>query len=313
MPTSAANHAPIGMCWRYSKGRGRAPEIRHFQAFASDIRRFARVPRLRHFDRRSVMMPTPRTHRFRLILAAIDFSPESAKALRYAVATARTCGGRVVAAHAIDPLLSAAAARAYSERVLIADAVVALARFVRTTLGAADAGAVESNVVIGPPRQTLIAEAQRRHADVVVLGTHGLGGVSKAFFGSTTEALLRRYHGSVMVVPPRCPNPPEQWPGPSIVAAIATEPHRRAMVSAAARAASVFGAWLTVRKSTEREPRSRWHRGSLVVLPLPDTSRLRTFKQGTQAYEFVRRARGPVLVIRTGHPIGHVGSARQAA
>ena len=34
------------------------------------------------------MMPPPRTRRFRSILCAVDFSPHSAKALRYAAALA---------------------------------------------------------------------------------------------------------------------------------------------------------------------------------------------------------------------------------
>ena len=51
------------------------------------------------------MMPLPRTRGFRSILCAVDFSPHSAKALRYAAALARACGGRVTAIYAVDSLL----------------------------------------------------------------------------------------------------------------------------------------------------------------------------------------------------------------
>jgi nucleotide-binding universal stress UspA family protein len=257
------------------------------------------------------MMPTPLTRRFRLILAGVDFSLESAHALRYAVATARRCGGRVVAVYAVDPLLSAAAAQAYSKYPIEQDARKELERFVRKTLGLADAGRVESAVVVGSARQALADEARRRHADVVVLGTHGRGGISKMFFGSTTEGLLRRYHGAVMVVPPQCGNPDSDWPVGSIVAEVPPGPRHRAMLSAAARTAEVFGAWLTA----EPEPFAdrRQEAAQLIVLPIPDAARLQTFAQGSRAYEFIRRAGVPVLVMHTGRRIGHAERPKAVA
>src|SRR5690349_19361587 len=100
------------------------------------------------------MMPMPFVHRFRLIVAGVDFSAESAHALRYAAATAKRCGGRVVALHALDPLLSAAAARAYAERPLVVETKTALERFVRKAL-VADAANVECSVSVGPARDVL--------------------------------------------------------------------------------------------------------------------------------------------------------------
>src|SRR3569832_183940 len=170
-------------------------------------------------------MPMPHVHRFPLILAGVDISADSA--------------------HAMDPLWSAAAARAYAERPLVGDVTAELQHFVSRTLGAADAADVECSVIVGAARHVRIHECRRRHADSVALGSQGRGGLSKVFFGSTTEGLLRRYRGAVMIVPPRCPGPDAAWPGGSIVAAVASGLHHRAMMSAAARTAEVFGAWLT--------------------------------------------------------------------
>lgn len=258
------------------------------------------------------MMPPPRTRRFRLILAAVDFSPQSAHALRYATAMAHACGGRVVVVHALDPLLEAAAARAYAERPLIADTKRELIRFARRTLGA-DAASLEYAVVIGAPCQTIIAEAARRRPDVVVVGTNARAGMPKLFFGSTTEALLRRYHGAVLVVPPQSRAPGAAWPHGHVVAAVGGGPHHRAMVSAAARTAEIFGGWLSMTSPEGELPRSRASGAPMVVLPLPGASRLKTFTQGTRAYEFVRRAHVPVLVMHTGRRIGHVEPRHTAA
>jgi nucleotide-binding universal stress UspA family protein len=259
------------------------------------------------------MMPTPHIRRFRLILAAVDFSRASAKALRYAAATARACGGQVEAIHALDPLLSAAAARGYAESPLVAETEAALERFVRRTLGENAGARVRCAVVVGSARQVLMLEARRRRPDLVVIGTSGRRGVAKLFFGSTTEALLRRYHGAVMVVPPHSPNPGPRWPHGSIVAAVGAGPHRRAMITAAARTAEVFGAFLTVTALTAQTSSSHPRATSLMVLPLPDAARLRTFAQGTSAYAFVRGADVPVMVLRTGRRLGHPGLAPKAA
>jgi nucleotide-binding universal stress UspA family protein len=275
-------------------------------------RLFRLVPSLRRHIVELAMMPPPRHRRFRLILAAVDLSPQSAHALRYAMAMAHACGGRVIAVHALDPLLEAAAAQAYADKPLVSDTKQALVRFARKTLGP-DAARVEFAVVIGPPRQAIMAEAARRRPDVVVVGTNARGGMSKLFFGSTTEALLRRYRGAVLVVPPRSGDPGSNWPHGDVVAAIAAGPHRRAMVSAAARTAEIFGGWLSMTSPEGRLPRSRWHGVPIVVLPLPDSARLKTFTQGTRAYEFVRRARAPVLVMHTGRRIGHVEPRHTAA
>jgi len=259
------------------------------------------------------MMPPPRRPRFRLILAAVDFSRPSAKALRYAAAVARASGGRVLAMHVIDPLLDAAAARAYAERTLIDETRTDLAKFVRSALGAAGAAGVDCEVLVGAARQTLIARSRKLRPDVIVMGTNGRGGVAKAFFGSTTEALLRRYDGPVMVIPRGCPDPEANWPGPSVVAAVGTGPRRRAMMMAAARAADVFGAWLSAIDIDAAVPRSRWHQASLVLLPMPAAKRFEAFRQGTAAYRFVCRTRRPVLLLHTGHRIGHADPPRRAA
>jgi nucleotide-binding universal stress UspA family protein len=261
----------------------------------------------------AVMMPAPRTHRFHVILAGVDFSRQSAKALRYAVATARTCGGGVVALHALDPLLIAAAAQGYAKRDLAAETKDELQRFVRRAVGPAAADGIECVVAGGSPRDVLMREARRRRADVVVLATTGRDGVSKMFFGSTTEGLLRRYHGAVMVVPPHCVEPDERWPHGSVLAAVGEGRHHRAMVSAAAHAAEVFGVWLTVSSAAVPVARSRRQPAPLIVLPMPDAARLQTFRQGSAAYEFIRQSPAAVLVVRTGRRIGHADTPKRAA
>lgn len=255
------------------------------------------------------MMPSPKTRGLRSILCAVDFSPYSAKALRYAAATARAGGGRVTAMHVVEPLLAAAAA--YDSRLIEQTAQTDLARFVRTSVGGPAAAGIRCIAQVGMPGPALLAHARRTRSSVIVMGTHGRRGVAKVFFGSTTEAVLRRFRRPVLAIPAGCREPRPLWPGRSIVAAVGEGPHHRASLSAAARVAEGFGAWLSLAPATPATARRRGI--GMIILPLPSAARLRMLRQGSAAYRFICGARSPVLVLRAGKRIGTIIQPSRAA
>jgi nucleotide-binding universal stress UspA family protein len=179
---------------------------------------------------------------FRSIVCGIDFSRHSAMALRYAVALARASRAHLVAVFAVDPFLSAAAAAAYDTRALTSTALLELRQFVRNTLGAGATGTVSCEVVIGKPARAIVAAAERADADVLVLGTHGLSGVKKAFFGSTSDAILRRTTRAVLAIPRRCRAPRRAWPQAGAVAAVHFEDHAAQDAAALSDIAAALGA-----------------------------------------------------------------------
>lgn len=61
---------------------------------------------------------------------------------------------------------------------------------------------VESVVLEGDPADVIVEEAARWNADLVVVGTHGRGGLKRLVLGSVSEAVVRRAPCSVEVV--RC-------------------------------------------------------------------------------------------------------------
>jgi len=248
------------------------------------------------------MMPPPRTHGFRSILCAVDFSRHSAKALRYAAALARAGGGRVTAIHAVDPLLTAAVAVGYDNRMLEDNARKDLERFVRASVRGAAAADIKSVVRVGPPGAVVVEYARRMRGVIVVMGTHGRRGAAKLFFGSTTEAVLRQLRRPVLAIPPHCCEPRAGWPGGLIVAAIDEGRHRRATLSTAARVAEAFGAWLSL--APPMPATARRGATAMILLPLPSAARLRMLRQGSAAYRCVCGARSPVLVLRTGTRLG---------
>jgi nucleotide-binding universal stress UspA family protein len=54
----------------------------------------------------------------------------------------------------------------------------------------------------GDPRGTILAEAERRKADLIALGTHGRSGVAHAFLGSVAEWVIRAATIDVLVARP---------------------------------------------------------------------------------------------------------------
>lgn len=142
---------------------------------------------------------------FRSILCPVDFSPHARAALQHAAASARQFDGRVTAMFVTDPLLLIAASRsAAGRRQFVERTRLELARFVEQAIATSpplqhDIACV---VAIGNPADEILRAARRLRSDLIVIGTQGLSGFQKWFFGSTTEQILRRVTIPVLAIPP---------------------------------------------------------------------------------------------------------------
>ena len=56
-------------------------------------------------------------------------------------------------------------------------------------------------LIQGPTTETLLSEAQRLQADLMVIGAHQHGWMYQAFFGSITDAVIHQTKIPVLVVP----------------------------------------------------------------------------------------------------------------
>jgi nucleotide-binding universal stress UspA family protein len=136
----------------------------------------------------------PDVHR---IMLATDFSSGSVRARAFAAMLARRLGAELLIAHVSEPLAIvpgsdlAAEEAAETEREL--DGVVA--ELVREGLAA------RGILVPGEPAAEIVALAEREHADLIVLGTHGRSGLAHVLLGSVAERVLRRARCPVVVVP----------------------------------------------------------------------------------------------------------------
>ncbi len=151
------------------------------------------------------MRRSTRAVTFQSILCPVDFSQHSREALRYAAGIANRSGGRLTVLFVNDPLLVAAAAAAFHRRrQFLAQSQAELARFVTQAIRGGPAPREEPACLVstGNPADEILHTVERLESDLVVIGTHGLSGVNRLFFGSTTEHVLRRVETPVLAIPP---------------------------------------------------------------------------------------------------------------
>ena len=66
-----------------------------------------------------------------------------------------------------------------------------------------DPSTVATHIVVGRPDTEIVRFAQQRHADLIVMGTHGYGGVKRLLLGSVADHVVRQATCPVLVVPTR--------------------------------------------------------------------------------------------------------------
>jgi nucleotide-binding universal stress UspA family protein len=133
--------------------------------------------------------------RFRRILYASDFSPASRSAFRHALSLARADRATLTIVHvytSVIPLVGEGHAipRAY-DRMLADIRAGAQHHLDRLVTRAKRAGTrVKGLLLEGPPHDRIVRAARSTRADLVILGTHGRSGISRAFLGSVAARVV---------------------------------------------------------------------------------------------------------------------------
>ena len=206
---------------------------------------------------------SPETRLFRTILCPVDFSEHSRHALRYAAWLAARSRGRLVAMFIEDPMLAAAAAFALDETTLLNEGRAQLQRLVEEAASAyrIPRKATTIEVMIGKPHEEILRASKRFKCDLIVMGSHGLTGVSRMMFGSTTHRVLRESPLPILATPPvvsRSSGLSRNWPGKKAIAPIDLGPRDRADALAAASVARGLGVQLQLVHVVEPIPDIPW-------------------------------------------------------
>lgn len=140
----------------------------------------------------------------KLILSPTDFSELATFAVRYAKEMAACSGARLLVLYA-DPFLPPPhfTTRQVDEVIQALErskqaAHEHLAGYVREHVG--EAVEAEAIVVEAMAVPAIVETAERRNADLIVMGTHGRSGLSRVMLGSVTERVLRETDRPVLTV-----------------------------------------------------------------------------------------------------------------
>lgn len=188
--------------------------------------------------------------RLRSIVSPVDFSALSRQAYEYAVALAARASAGLTVVHAVDPILAQAAATSFNDNYLrdTRDELVAF-----TSRPGPDPGAWMPAptfvVAVGDPWKQILRAADIHSANLIVMGTQGLGGVRRLVFGSTVEHVLRASPVPVLAIPRGARRLRFDERGPSldphlVVAALDLGPGALDVARMAASVAEDFGARL---------------------------------------------------------------------
>lgn len=138
---------------------------------------------------------------FSKILCPVDLSENSVKALQWTEFLAKKYNSEVIVLHVIESLQANPVVDLDYPQIQTA-AVTAVREFL-APLNVR----YESMLSSGHPAHKIVSLAEAVNADVIVMGTRGLRGVSHAFLGSTTERVVRTSSLPVLTITPECAMP----------------------------------------------------------------------------------------------------------
>jgi nucleotide-binding universal stress UspA family protein len=169
--------------------------------------------------------------------------------------------------YADDPMLAAAAAAGYNDRLMTQQTMRELRRQLMWAGMSVDRDPQAAGVIcaIGRPAREILKAARRLGSDLIVMGTQGRSGASRMFFGSTTEQVLRKTAVPVLAVPPGAERGLKAWPGARVLCALELTPRDKDDARSAAAIASALGASLTLLHVVSPSSGPPWLKGKLLA------------------------------------------------
>jgi nucleotide-binding universal stress UspA family protein len=139
----------------------------------------------------------------RKLLVAVDLSEPSKRVIETALSLARTMDASVELVHVREPFIYAVAGD-YGPSLQQEQALV---RWIDRELSQACDEITHNRVpcvttsLHGSPAREIVAHAEKIGADLIVIGTHGRGGIAHAVLGSVAERVVQKARRPVLAVP----------------------------------------------------------------------------------------------------------------
>ncbi|HTD67470.1 MAG TPA: universal stress protein [Candidatus Limnocylindria bacterium] len=137
--------------------------------------------------------------RLKRILVPVDFSVTSRKALQYAVSFAKQFSAEIILLHVVQPpvYFEGVVIAAYDDTTIREASAKRLSEWRNET---ASGATVKANVRTGAPYHEIVLTAEETNTDLIIVGTHGRGGLARMLIGSTAERVVRHAPCPVLVV-----------------------------------------------------------------------------------------------------------------
>lgn len=142
----------------------------------------------------------------RRLVVPTDFSETADRALAVAIDMARALPAHITLIHVHSPIMllpppiDMVSLDSVFPKALQKMEEALEARAVRVR----DAGLdCDIELIEGAPHVEIVNQAEKEKAELIVLGTHGRGGLASAILGSVTERVIHRATCPVLVVPDR--------------------------------------------------------------------------------------------------------------
>lgn len=143
------------------------------------------------------------------ILVPVDFSDSSTSAQKYGVALAERFGSEIHLIHVLQDLVALSPEPGLSFpppgeylQELMESAKRSLANLPSADDGNATEQPVIREVIQGAPFLEIIRYAKKHEIDLIVMGTHGRGGLAHVLLGSVAEKVVRKAGCPVLTIRP---------------------------------------------------------------------------------------------------------------
>jgi nucleotide-binding universal stress UspA family protein len=131
---------------------------------------------------------------FKKLLVPLDGTAQSAVALPLARTIARATGAAVILVQVVPPEMAGVGAATRTARKILPN--------VAYELGAGDLRVAAVVREATAPAETILEEVRERSADLVIMATHGRGGVARALHGSVAQRVLAESPVPVLLLRP---------------------------------------------------------------------------------------------------------------
>ncbi len=133
------------------------------------------------------------------ILLPLDGSPLAERARTYATLLARRSGASIKLVQAVQAY-AAPGTDPSEAQVEVTQCAEEFLNSVAERMNA-DGIQTEPHIYYDEPVKAILDAATRQHADMIVMSTHGRGGIARMLYGSVADQILRRSNVPVLVVP----------------------------------------------------------------------------------------------------------------